>query len=152
MAISGFTATLEVDDAGSGGPKGGASTKFAGPTKLSLPQLTAATFDATELDQGAADPYEREMPTGTVKPGRCKGEMFFSKANYTRLQKLVIAGRGYTFILKSPDDLSTPGTPVLLTTTWKGYVADVGEVVFEKGTGLIIPFEIVVQEKPTGYT
>jgi hypothetical protein len=54
-------------------------------------RLEANKFDATELDQqvgSAADPYERELPTGLIKMGPTKAEIKYTKANYQRLQAL----------------------------------------------------------------
>lgn len=149
--ISGFLATLFVDDAGTGAALGGASTAFAGLTTFNLPKLTAGKFDATELDQGSSDPYEREEPTGLIKIGPTACEMKYTKANYTRLQALILKGRGYTFVMTTPDDQSTPGTPVKLVATFVGYISEVGDVKFEKGNPVMIPFEITVQKKPTSY-
>ncbi len=154
--ITGFQATLEVDDAGTGAASGGASTKFSGLTTFNLPSLEAGKFDATELDQkngGNVDPYEREEPTGLIKMGPIKGEMKYTKANYQRLQALLekaaLGDRGYTFIATTPDDLSTPGTPVKLTGTWDGWVSKLDDVKFEKGNPVLIPFEITPLKKGT---
>src|SRR4051812_7463668 len=90
--ITGFQAQMSCDDAGTGAAVGGADTKFAGLTTFSLPSLEANKFDATELDQqvsSAADPYEREQPTGTIKMGATKAEIKYTKANYQRLQALL---------------------------------------------------------------
>lgn len=151
--ITGFQATMAVNDGGNGGAIGGASTKFVGLTMFSLPSLEASTFDATELDQDdgeetpAVDPFERELPTGLIKVGVVAGELKYNKANYQRLQKLV-GKRGYTFVLTSPDD-QTSGSPVKLTTTFIGFVKKVDAVKFEQKNPVSIPFEFVVQKKPT---
>lgn len=154
--ITGFQAQMEVDDAGTGAASGGASTKFSGLTTFALPALESEKFDATELDQkdgGNADPYMREFPTGLIKVGPTSCEIKYTKANYLRLQalleKAVKGDRGYTFILTSPDDLSTPGTPVKMTVTADGWVSKVGEVKFEKGNPVLIPFEVTFFKKPT---
>jgi hypothetical protein len=121
---------------------------------FNLPALEASTFDATELDQDdggdptpAPDPYERELPTGMIKPGRVKAEFKYTKANYTRLQAL-LARRGFTFIATSPDDLTSSGA-TLLYTTFMGFIAKLDEVKFEKTNPVMIPVEIVVQESPS---
>lgn len=154
--ITGFQATLEVDDAGTGAASGGASTKFVGNVMFGLGAIEAEKFDATELDQkdGAnIDPYTREFPTGILKQGPVAGEIKYTKANYQRLQSLIERAakgdRGYTFILKTPDDLTTPGTPVILTVTGDGFVSKVGDVKFEKGNPVLIPFEITWFKKNT---
>lgn len=156
--ITGFQAQGEVDDAGTGAAPTGASTRFAGLITFNLPSLEAGTIDATELDQDdgggtpAPDPYEREAPSGLIKIGKTKCEMKYTKANYQRLQSLVkrsVAGVPYTVILKTPDDLSTPGTPVKLTTTLKAFFTKLDELKFEKDKPATIPFEITVQKKPT---
>jgi hypothetical protein len=156
--ITGFQAKLAVDDGGTGAVPGGTSTKFSGLTTFSLPALEAGMMDVTERDQDdgggtpVADPYERKGPTGLIAIGTTKGEMKYTKANYQRLQALLQKSAGgslYTFVLTSPDDQSTPGTPVKLTTTAKGYVSKVDEIKFEKGNPTMIPFEITVQKQPT---
>jgi hypothetical protein len=73
----------------------------------------------------------------------------YTKANYQRLVSLLQRGRGYTFILTAPDDQTTPGTPVTMTTTFTGFISAVDELKFEKGNPAMIPFEITVQSKPT---
>ncbi len=150
--ITGFQAQMAVDDAGTGAALGGASTKFSGLTTFNLPSLEVGKFDATELDQqvsAAPDPYERQHPTGLIKIGPTKAEIKYTKANYLRLQALLIKGRGYTFILTSPDDLSTPGTPVLMTVTLVGFISKIDDVKFEKTNPTMISFELTVQQKPT---
>lgn len=142
--ITGFTATVEADDAGTGAAPGGLSTKFDGVTTFNLPGLEAPTFDATVLDQ--PDNYEQELPTGVVKMGKVKGEMAYTKANRQRLEKLC-GVRGYTIKLTTPDDLTTPGTPVKLVVTLTGFVNKVDETKFEKGNPALIPFEITIQKK-----
>lgn len=149
--ISGFQATLAVDDSGTGAGPGGTSTKFSGLVTISLPSLEAEKFDATELDQndtGIPDQYMREFPTGLIKQGATACELKFNKANYTRLEALLKKGRGYTFVLTSPDDLTTPGTPVKLTATMKGFISKIGEVKFEKGNPVMIPFDANFQDNP----
>ena len=151
--ITGFQATMAVDDGGTGAASGAASTKFVGLTTFDLPSLEAGSFDATELDQDdgggtpAPDPYERTEPTGTIKVGPSNAEIKYTKANFLRLQKLV-GKRGYTFVLTSPDDL-TSGSPTKLATTFKGYVSKLDKVKFEKGNPAVIPFEITVSKQPT---
>lgn len=154
--ITGFQAQAEVDDGGTGAASGATSTKFAGLTTFNLPSLEAGKFDATELDQKVStdpDPYERELPTGFIKVGPVKGELKYTKANYQRLQSLLqraaLGDRGYTYILTSPDDLTTPGTPVKLTVTIEAFVSKVDEIKFEKGNPVMIPFEITTRSKPT---
>lgn len=156
--ITGFQATGEVDDGGTGAVPAGTSTKFANLITFNLPSLEAPTIDATELAQDdgggtpAPDPYEREAPAGTIKIGKVKAETKYTKAIYQRLQSLVknsVAGVPYTLILKSPDDLSTPGTPVKLTVTCKVFFTKLDELKFEKGNAVLIPFEITVQKAPT---
>lgn len=155
--ITGFQATMAVDDGGNGGATGGASTKFVGLTTFSLPSLEAGTFDATELDQDdgggtpAPDPFEREQPTGLIKVGKTAAELKYTKANYQRLQSLLVRGAGgaeYTFILTSPDDQTT-GTPTKLATTCKGFISKIESLKFEKGNPVSIPFEMTVRKKPT---
>jgi len=151
--ITGFQATLSVDDAGTGAAPGGTDTKFAGNVTFALPELTIEKFDATELDQtagaGVPDHYMREFPTGLIKSGETEGEIKYTKANYQRLLALAEKGRGYTFKLTAPDDQTTPGTPVTLTLTRKGFISKVGAVKFEKSNPVIIPFSITFQEKGT---
>ncbi len=154
--ISGFQAALEVDDAGTGAASGGTSTKFSGLVTFALGAIESEKFDASEIDQqtgGQPDPSMREVPTGYLKQGPVAGEMKYNKANYQRLQKLAEAAakgdRGYTFILTTPDDLTTPGTPVKMTVTGDGWVSKVGEVKFEKGAPVLIPFEITWFKKNT---
>lgn len=152
--ITGFKANLKADDGGTGAAPGGVSTAYAGVVSFNLPDLETPTFDATELDQGASDPYERERPAGTIKIGKTQCEIKFTKANYQRLQAQILAGlagNAYTFVMTTPDDLTTPGTPVTLVGTFKGFVSKVGGPKFTKGEGLMIPFEITVREKPTSY-
>jgi hypothetical protein len=148
--ITGFQATLEVDDGGTGSASAGASTKFTGLVTLGLPSLEAPQFDATELDQvdesDDPDEYEREEPTGTIKVGRTKAEMKYTKANYLRLQKLV-GKRGKTFKVITPDD-QTSGTATKLTTTFVGNVSKLDELKFEKGAPVLIPFELTCSRKP----
>lgn len=153
--ISGFQAKLAIDDAGTGAAPGGASTAFAGNVTLSLGSFELGKFDATELDQqdppGTVDPFERERPTGTIKQGTHKGSLKYSKANYQRLQALATksaAGSEYTVILTTPDDQTTPGTPVTMACTFKCFLSMVGEVQFEKRTPVAIPFEFSVRKKP----
>jgi hypothetical protein len=150
--VTGFQAQMAVDDAGTGAAPGGISTKFAGLVTFNLPSLEANKFESTELDQKKADGttpdgYERELPTGTIKIGQVKGSLHYTKANYLRLQKL-IAARGYTFILTSPDDLSASPTATLLTTTFTGFVSKIDDLKFEKGNPVEIPFEFTVQSQP----
>ncbi|VTR95241.1 unnamed protein product [Gemmata massiliana] len=152
--ITGFQAVMAVNDGGNGGAIGGASTKFNGVITYGLPELEAPTFDATELaqDDGGGtpqpDPFEREYPTGTIKIGKTKGEMKYTKANYQRMLKLC-GKRGYTFVLTSPDDLTVSGTPTQTTCQFLGAVTKVGEVVFEKGKAVTIPFEFTASKQPT---
>lgn len=144
--ITGFQATLEVNDGASS-----ASVKFAGNVTFNLPALEATKFNATELDQQAssvADPYERELPTGLITIGATKGEIKYLKSNYTRLQAL-LGVRGKTFIITTPDDQTTPGTPVKMTCTFTGFVSKLDDVKFEKNNPVMIPFEITVPSKPT---
>lgn len=147
--ITGFQANLAVDDGGTGGT--GASTKFAGLVMLELGELAVGKFDATELNQtlsgGAADPYEREEPTGLIKVGETNAEIKYTKANLLRIQNL-LGDRGKTFVITAPDDQTTPGTPVVLTCTFKGFVSKLGKVKFEKKTPVSIPFELTVSEAP----
>lgn len=152
--ISGFRATLAVDDAGTGAAPGGASTKFAGLTMLSLGSFEVGKFEATEIDQedppATLDPFERERPTGTIKQGTHKGTLKYTKANYQRLQALATkgaAGAEYTWILTTPDDQSA-GSPVTLACTFKAFVSLVGEVQFEKNVPVLIPFEFSCRKKP----
>lgn len=152
---SGFKSKLAVDDAGTGADPGGASTAFSGLVQLTLGSLEVATFDATELDQedppATVDPFERERASGTIKQGKHKGLMKFTKANYTRLVALATkgaAGKLYVFILTSADD-QTSGSPTVLTSTFTGFISMIGEVVKEKRTPRQIPFEITVTKKPT---
>ncbi|VTU02776.1 unnamed protein product [Gemmataceae bacterium] len=153
--ITGFQATMKVDDAGTGAAAGGASTAFSGLVTFNLPAIEAGTFDATELNQDdggtptpAPDPWERELPTGLKKAGPVQAEMKYTKANYNRL--VALAGtRGYTFVLVTPDDQTTPGTPVKLTLTFTGFIKKVDAVKFEKTNPVSIPFEVVVSKKPT---
>lgn len=148
--ITGFQATLSVDDGGTGGAIGSTSTKFSGLTTFSIPSLEAGKFDATELDQldgsSAVDPFEREEPTGLIKVGPTMCELKYTKANYTRLRTL-LSKRGYTFVAVSPDDLSS-GSPVKTTLTFTGFISKVDAVKFEKNNPVAIPFEITVQNKP----
>lgn len=149
--ITGFQATMEVDDGGTGGT--GASTAFSGLVTFNLPALEAGKFDATELNQmtsggsPVADPYERELPTGLIKVGTTKGEIKYTKANYLRLQALLM-DRGKTFKLITPDDL-TSGTVTKLTATFKGFLNKVDEIKFEKTNPVAIGFELTVSEAPT---
>lgn len=157
--ITGFQTTFAVDDAGTGAAPGGASTRFKGLTTISLPSLEAGTFDSTELDQDdggtptpAADPYERERPTGLIKVGKTKCEMTYTKANYQRLQSLLergAAGGEYTFVLVTPDDQTVVPGPTKLTTNAKGFVSKLDEIKFEKGNPVMIPFEVTIRKKPT---
>lgn len=156
--ITGFQATLAADDAGTGAAPGGASTKFTGITTFSLPSLEAGTFEATELAQDdgatptpAADPFERERPTGLIKVGKTACEMKYTKANYQRLQALLVkgaAGAEYTFVLTTPDD-QTSGSPTKLAATVKGFISKVDAVKFEKGNPVSIPFEMTCRKQPT---
>lgn len=151
--ITGFQATMKVDDDGTGAAVGGASTAFSGLITFNMPAVEAGTFDATELNQDdgaetpAADPWEREEPTGLLKAGPVTAEMKYTKANYNRLIALV-SKRGHTFVLVSPDDLSS-GSPVKLTTTFVGFIKKVDAVKFENKNPVAIPFEVVVSKKPT---
>lgn len=150
MPITGFQAQLKVDDAGTGAAAGSASTAFSGLVTFALPKKSANKFNATELDQqtgGNADPVERELPTGTITVGPTKCEVYFSKANYQRLDTL-LGKRGYTFVLVSPDDLSNSPTAVKLTTTFKGFISDLDEVKWDRNGEAKIPFELTVSEKP----
>lgn len=151
--ITGFQAMMEVDDAGTGQATAGASTRFKGLTTFNLPALEAGSFDATELDQDdgatptpAADPYEREEPTGLIKVGPTKCEIKYTVANYTRLQALC-GKRGKTFKLKPPAD-QAGGTNANLTVEFVGFVKKVDEVKFEKGNPVMIPFELVCSKQP----
>lgn len=149
--ITGFQAQLKVDDGGTGAAFGGASTAFSGLATFEIPELAAEKFDATELDQkdGASpDPYMRELPTGLIKQGTTKCEQKYTKANYQRLVSLLQRGRGYTFVITAPDDQTTPGTPVVMTVTQKGWVSKVDEVKFEKSNPVMIPFEITWEDGP----
>lgn len=149
--ITGFQAQMSVDDAGTGAAVGGADTKFSGLTTFNLPSLEAGKYEATELDQqvtSVADPYERELPTGLIKIGPTKAEIKYTKANFQRLQSL-LGVRDHVYKLISPDDLTTPGTPVKMTVTLVAFVSKLDEVKFEKGNPIMIPFEITVQQKPT---
>lgn len=150
--ITGFQATVSVDDSGTGAAPGGTDTKFAGNVTFALPELTIQKFDATELDQqaaGAPDPYMREFPTGLIQSGETEGEIKYTAANYQRLLGLAERGRGYTWKLTTPDDQTVPGTPTKLTMTRKGFISKVGAVKFEKSNPVIIPFSITFQEKGT---
>lgn len=155
--ISGFRATLAVDDAGTGAASGGASTAFDGVTMLELGELAAEMFDATELAQvisgSTPDPVNRKYPTGTIEQSPTAGMLKYTKANYQRLVSLMeraCAGdRAYTFVLVTPDDLTNPGTPVKLTATVDGFVSKVGKLVFEKGAPVLIPFEVTFFKRAT---
>lgn len=150
--ITGFQATMEVDDGGTGSASAGTSTAFTGLVTLGFPSLEAPQFDATELNQDdgggtpAPDEYEREEPTGTIKVGRTKAEIKYTKANYQRLQGLV-GKRGKTFKVITPDDKSA-GTATKLTATFVGNISKVDELKFEKGAPVLIPFEITCSRKP----
>jgi hypothetical protein len=154
--ITGFQAQMAVDDAGTGAASGGASTKFSGLTTFSLPDLETPKFDATELDQVVTgttpDPYERELPTGTIKVGPTQAEIKYTKANFLRLQSLLKRAAdgdtAYTFILTSPDD-KTDVTAVKLLTTFDGWVSKVGGVKYEKGNPVSISFELTAKKAPT---
>ena len=147
--ISGFQATMTINDGGNGAAPGGAATAFAGLVTLNLPEIDAPTFEGTELNQ-SADQYEREFPTGLLKVGPIECTMKYTKANYTRLQTLITRGRGYTIVLTTPDDLSS-GSPVILVATFTGFLKKLGAVQFEKNNPVTIPFTLVIQSKPTSY-
>lgn len=140
--VSGFQATLEVDDGGTGGASGGISTKFAGLVTLTFPGMEAGTFDATEIDQVSV--FEVELPTGTIKVGKLKGEIKFTKANYQRLVALN-GKRGYTFKLTAPDDLTTPGTPVKMIATFTGFISNVEETKVDRASQIVVPFQMTPQ-------
>ena len=98
--ITGFQATMTVDDGGTG-VRRRCQTAFTGLVTLTLPGIEASTFDATELNQldgGNPDPFERELPTGLQKIGKIKGSLKYTKANYTRCQALD-GVRSHVFIL-----------------------------------------------------
>lgn len=149
--ITGFQAKCEVDDGGTGAAAGSTSTVFANLLTLMIPKRTAGAFDATELNQldgsSAVDPVEREEPTGTIKVGDTQAEIKYTKAHHTRLNAL-LGQRGYTWKISAPDDLSA-GTATILTCSFVGFVSEIGEVKFEKGKPVSIPFVLTVSRKPT---
>jgi hypothetical protein len=151
--ITGFQATMTTDDGGTGAAPGAAQTSFTGLVTITFPGLTVPGFDATELNQfdgGNADQYERELPAGTKKLAKITGRLKYTKANYQRLQGL--AGvRSHVWVFTTPDDLTTPGTPVKLVATLVGWLSMIGDLEFEKGTPAHIPFEITIEKKPTSY-
>ncbi|HEX4606629.1 MAG TPA: hypothetical protein VH092_00330 [Urbifossiella sp.] len=147
--ITGFQAKMSVNDG-----TASAQAAFAGLITFNLPSVEAAGFDDTELNQmtsggsPVSDPYIRKQPTGLLEVGTVSAEMKYTKANYLRL--LALAGvRDKTYILTTPDDLTTPGTPVVLTSTIDGYVSKVDAVKFEKDKPVSIPFEMSVSKQPT---
>jgi hypothetical protein len=151
--ITGFKANVAIDDDGTGAAPGGDSERLDGLVTFNLPEIDVSTFDATELNQQTddetpvTDPWERELPTGLKKAGPVQAEVKYTKANYNRL--VALAGvRGHVFVLTAPDDQSS-GSPVVLTTTFTGFVKKLGAVKFEKKEPVSIPVEIVVSKKPT---
>lgn len=143
--ITGFLATVAVDDGGTGAASGGTSTVFDGVTEFEFPEMAAQKFEATELAQ--TDAFEREEPTGTIKVSETSAVMKYTKANYQRLVALN-GKRGYTFKLTSPDDLSGGGTPVKLIDTFVGFISKVGKLKVQKGQPMLIPFEITSSRAP----
>lgn len=143
MSTTGFQATLEVDDAGTGAAVGGASTKFTGVLTLTLPSQEAGEYESTELaqtDGGTADPIKRYQPTGLIEQATLKGEIFYTKSNHQRLLALV-GKKGYTWKLTPPDeDGAGVGTP--LVGSGLGFLKKIDEIVFEKETPVTIKVEI----------
>jgi len=148
--VSGFKAKMEVDDAGTGGAAGGASTVFDGVVMINWPDLEAPTLDTTELN--AADSYERERPQGTIKKGKTQAQCKYTKANYNRLKALAVRAANlekHQFKLTSPDDNTTPGTPVLLVVQFGGQITKVSGPRYVKSDLAVIDFEVNVEDAPT---
>ena len=75
----------------------------------------------------------------------------FTKANYQRLAALAVRAANlekHTFKLTSPDDNTTPGTPVKLIDTFGGQITKVSGPKWVKTDLAVIDFEVNVEDAP----